>query len=142
MKRGIVFVIIQFCCILLLLKITTHLNYSWILFVQTLAITLGFWSLYEMKKTRISIFPELKEGAQLIQSGPYRIIRHPMYLSILFFFFPVLIEQWSFKVGIIYLILLANLIFKLKYEEQILLKQFDAYSKYRERSYRLIPYFY
>ncbi|MBL4708141.1 MAG: hypothetical protein JKY48_06850 [Flavobacteriales bacterium] len=84
----------------------------------------------------------MKEGASLIQTGPYQLIRHPMYSSILLFFFPVLFGQDSIIVYSIYLILLINLILKLKYEEQILLKKFEMYSSYQGKSYRLIPYIY
>lgn len=142
MKRGTIFVAIQFICILILLKITVRSLVSWGLLVQILAIILGLWSISEARKSKISIFPELKEGAKLIQTGPYSIIRHPMYSSILLFFFPVLIQQANLTNSLVYLILLVNLIVKLRYEEQILLGEFEKYASYKEKTFRLIPYIY
>jgi protein-S-isoprenylcysteine O-methyltransferase Ste14 len=76
----------------------------------------------------------------LIQKGPYRLIRHPMYLAILLFFVPLLIDDFSCPRFVILMVLTPNLILKLLFEESLLKKAFPEYNNYMQKSWRLIPW--
>jgi len=108
--------------------------------IQISGIVLGFWAVYEMRKSKINIAPNVRKGSILITSGPYRIIRNPMYVALLFFFLPTLWVNQSFQNIIILLIFIANLIVKLLYEENLLNVKFDSYIAYKEKTWRLIPF--
>ena len=82
----------------------------------------------------------LKEGHELIERGPYRFVRHPIYTGLL-----VMIIATALAMGHIigFLgVVLAFLSFwiKLGYEEKVLLNQFpDQYAAYQKRVKRIIP---
>ena len=113
---------------------------SWATIVQLTATVLAIWAGWELNKSRLSVFPELKDGAQLINTGPYRIIRHPMYAALILFFIPTVLSAKGLIV--VFLGLLTTLIFKMKYEEKILKRNFAEYEKYAQKSFYLIPFVY
>ena len=110
--------------------------------LQLLAIVVGLWALKTMHIGNFNIVPDPREKINLVTTGPYQYIRHPMYLSILLFFFP-----WvMFHVSIISLItlglLVLTLLFKLYYEESLLAERLPDYSLYQSKTKKLIPFFY
>ena len=108
--------------------------------IQLLGVVVGFWALYEMRKSKMNIAPNVRKGSILITSGPYRIVRNPMYLALLFFFLPTLWVNQSFQNILILSIFIANLIVKLLYEEKLLREKFGSYMSYKEKTWRLIPF--
>ena len=46
---------------------------------------LGLWALSANRPGNFNIRPEPKTDGQLVQTGPYRWIRHPMYTAVLLF---------------------------------------------------------
>jgi protein-S-isoprenylcysteine O-methyltransferase Ste14 len=57
-----------------------------LLIIELSGLITGFWSVFAMKIRNFNISPEVKTGGKMTSRGPYKIIRHPMYLSILLFF--------------------------------------------------------
>lgn len=108
--------------------------------IQILGVVLGFWAIFEMRKSKLNIAPNVRKDAILISSGPYSIVRNPMYLALLFFFLPTLWGNHSFLNTTILIIFIANLIVKLLYEEKLLTAEFELYSEYKEKTWRLIPF--
>lgn len=84
----------------------------------------------------------LKEGHELIERGPYRIVRHPIYTGILTMFAGTAITI-GYLGGVIGLLLLfVSFWVKLRREEDLMLKHFpDKYSAYQRRVKRIIPFF-
>ena len=110
--------------------------------IQLLGIMVGIWSIIEMSKSKLNITPLPRVGSSFINGGPYRIIRHPMYLSLLLFLTPIVLYHYT-NVGImVFGIFLVNLILKLTFEEQLLLETFESYRDYKQHSWRLIPLIY
>ncbi len=84
----------------------------------------------------------LKENHELIQSGPYRFVRHPIYSGILLGIFGSIFALNPFSGG---LVVMAVAIFTLRIksllEERIMLRTFpDQYPGYMKRVRALIPY--
>lgn len=83
----------------------------------------------------------VKEGHELVQRGPYRYVRHPIYTRLLAMFAGnVLLEgRWAGLLGIALLFL--SFWIKLRHEESVMLKEFPAdYPGYMKRVKRLIPF--
>lgn len=85
--------------------------------------------------------PTIKEGHELIQSGPYRLVRHPIYTGII-----IGVLGSGIGSGRIYNLYVLGASFvgfwiKLKVEEGLMLRQFpQAYPDYKKRTKALIPF--
>jgi len=79
--------------------------------------------------TNWSALPGLKKDHELIERGPYRLVRHPIYTGLLLAIFGTCLaggRPWILSVVVMAALLL---IVKLKAEEALLTRQFpDAYS--------------
>ena len=83
----------------------------------------------------------MREGHELITTGPYRWVRHPLYGAALLLYagLGVLSANWPVGLGGITFILFILLV-RTPREEQMLLEAFGAeYSAYRERTGRVLP---
>jgi len=83
----------------------------------------------------------LKEEHELIERGPYRLVRHPIYSGLLAMFLATAIVLGHVG-GIIGLVLVfISFWIKLSDEERVMLKQFpDQYAAYQRRVKRIIPF--
>jgi protein-S-isoprenylcysteine O-methyltransferase Ste14 len=85
----------------------------------------------------IDVDPEQK----VISTGPYRLVRHPMYLGALIMFLgiPLALGSWWGLFAIIPLTLV--LVWRLLDEERFLSKRLPGYSEYRNKvRSRLVPF--
>lgn len=84
---------------------------------------------------------KINKNQKLIDTGLYRIIRHPMYLSSLLIFISIPLILKSLYGFYIFLLFIIILIIRIKKEEKILVKQLKGYSSYKLKvKYKLIPY--
>jgi protein-S-isoprenylcysteine O-methyltransferase Ste14 len=83
----------------------------------------------------------LKGGHELITSGPYALVRHPIYTGLLTMFVGTVIVL-GHVAGIIAMpFVFGSLWIKLRYEEKLMLKQFpNEYAAYQQCVKRLIPF--
>ncbi len=83
----------------------------------------------------------LKEDHELIQSGPYRWIRHPIYTGILLGFIGSAIARDEWRGVLAVLIISVGLWRKLRLEERWMQELFGArYEEYRHRTWALVPW--
>ncbi len=140
--KDIFFVVLQFSIISLLVLVEPLFSdYIIGAFIQGLSICIGFWATFHLNKSRLSIFPSPKTGVQLIQTGPYKFIRHPMYFCLLVFFLPQIFNGDGIY-AIIYLSLIVTLELKSSYEEQRLKEEIQSYSTYIQSTKKIIPLIY
>jgi protein-S-isoprenylcysteine O-methyltransferase Ste14 len=83
----------------------------------------------------------LKGGHELITSGPYALVRHPIYTGLLSMFVATVIVL-GHVAGIIAMpFVFVSFWVKLRYEEKLMLKKFpNEYAAYQQRVRRLIPF--
>ncbi len=134
------FVAVQFLC-LGLIAITGPLiaGDPVLLAAEMLGIFLGLWAIWVMRIGKFNITPTVMTGAKLVEAGPYRFIRHPMYASLLLATVPLVLDHFSTLRFAIWIVLLADLVLKLRHEERLLAAEVDGYSSYIQRSKRLLP---
>jgi protein-S-isoprenylcysteine O-methyltransferase Ste14 len=141
--RSTIFVVVQFACLGLIAVSGPLIPTNLILFLIELAgIGLGVWAVLAMGAGNVNIAPDPLAHARLVTSGPYRLIRHPMYMALLITCLPLLIHFFTPLRLAIYLLLLVDLLFKLHYEEGLLAARFEGYVAYQGRSHKLIPFIY
>jgi len=83
----------------------------------------------------------LKEDHELVRSGPYRFVRHPIYTGILVAFVGSALVRGEWRAAVAVAIAFAALWRKLRLEERWLEENFGAaYASYRAEVAALIPF--
>ncbi len=139
--KSFLFVFIQIICLGLIAVTGPLFSANVVLFlVEMLGVGLGVWSVIIMRPGNFNITPDPLSGSILVRIGPYRVIRHPMYLALLLTTLPLLIDKFSILRLLLWIILLIDLVLKINYEEKLLVAEVDGYENYMKDSYRLIPF--
>jgi protein-S-isoprenylcysteine O-methyltransferase Ste14 len=110
----------------------------WLL-LEVLGLGLGIWAIGAMRLGNFNIVPDIKPASRLVRRGPYGWIRHPMYTALLLVALALVLEAFSLLRLLLWLILLADLLVKLHYEEALLTAHFADYAAYQQRTHRLLP---
>ena len=86
---------------------------------------------------------EVKENQEVVDTGLYGIVRHPMYTATIFLFLSmplILNSPISFVIMLVYIPIIIT---RIKNEEEVLEKELKGYKEYKEKiKYRLIPFIY
>ena len=96
---------------------------------------LGLYSLSSLGKN-LSIIPQARN---FVLSGPYRLVRHPLYLSELISLFGVVLANISMTKIFILLTILICQIYRAMQEEKLLVRHFPEYRDYQLRTSRFLP---
>jgi protein-S-isoprenylcysteine O-methyltransferase Ste14 len=83
---------------------------------------------------------EIAEGQQVISSGPYAIVRHPMYTGGIVFMLaaPLMLGSWWALIPAV--VVCAGIVVRLLDEERFLATNLPGYADYRQRvHWRLVP---
>jgi protein-S-isoprenylcysteine O-methyltransferase Ste14 len=105
------------------------------LVLVTLAAGLSFASLLSLGR-RFGVRPALRS---LAKNGPYKFIRHPMYLSYVLADIGYNLEEWNWVTLLLVLLGWASLVYRIGREERVLSRdaQWPAYAA--STRYRLLP---
>jgi protein-S-isoprenylcysteine O-methyltransferase Ste14 len=83
----------------------------------------------------------IKEGHQLVTTGPYAIVRHPIYTGLLLAIAgsAIAIGEWRGVLAVV--VAFASFLHKLRLEERWMRQQFgEAYRSYCRRVPALLPF--
>lgn len=111
------------------------------LVLAVLALALSIWSLSVFRSWRLAA--EVEEGHELATRGPFRLIRHPIYLALTLN--AVGIFLWRPSVVSVFAVIIVYISGEIRSraEEQVLVDAFgDTYTKYMSRTKRFIPFVY
>lgn len=104
------------------------------------SIALGGWALSANRPGNFNIHPAPRDGGRLVDSGPYRLIRHPMYTALMMFGGACGWITDSFPGWMLWLTLVCVLAIKALLEEWLLARSFADYVGYRARTRAFIPF--
>lgn len=143
MSKANLFVLVQFAAIGAILLTGPWLAQPWALLALQLAgLALAAWAILSMGIGNFGASPLPLAQGRMVQHGPYAIIRHPMYTSLLLFTLPLVLSAPSPLRIFFWLALLVDLVLKLQYEEGLLRNKFVEYPVYMQRTRRLLPFIY
>ena len=105
-----------------------------------LGITLRWWAIFVLGRF-FTVDVAIHEGHELVQRGPYRVLRHPSYTGALLTFFGLglLFESWPALLAAT-LPVVAMMLRRIQVEERALAEHFGAaWTAHCARTWRLVP---
>ena len=133
---------------------SSHLGIAWLqerilpsnqaLAISAIAVTLAgmafaVWARVYLGRNWSSV-PTIKEKHQLIRSGPYRLVRHPIYSGILLAVTGTFLANGKVRGALSIVLLWIGWQIKSRMEEQFMVRTFGAeYEEYRRTTGALFP---
>ena len=114
----------------------------WVVVAADLLVLLGYAIIFRVFRENqyTSRTVQVEQGQQIVSTGPYAVVRHPMYVGVLFFYLasPIALGSWwAFLPAVI---VLPILVIRILNEEQVLERDLPGYTEYKQKTrYRLIP---
>ncbi|OLP20457.1 hypothetical protein BST81_00120 [Leptolyngbya sp. 'hensonii'] len=90
----------------------------------------------------LTLLPHPKDNGELVTSGVYGVVRHPIYSGVVFLAIAYSCWQWSLFHAIGAMLLLLFFDIKARKEEVWLKHKFSDYEVYRSQVKKLIPWIY
>ena len=87
-------------------------------------------------------FSLMAEARRLVTTGPYSIVRHPLYLFEEIASLGILLQFFSVYTALIFVLHILIQLQRMKNEETVLEKAFPEYQLYKARTARVIPKLY
>ena len=107
--------------------------------VQATSLLLAVWARRHLGRNWAAEV-RIGEGHELVRSGPYRWVRHPIYTAMLGMFMGTAIASGQYHALLGIVILFIAYIRKTRLEEEILSRTFPTdYEAYRRSTWRLVP---
>jgi protein-S-isoprenylcysteine O-methyltransferase Ste14 len=96
------------------------------------------WSVWAVThlSTNLSVVPQAR---QLVDTGPYRLVRHPLYLGELVAAVGFAVRGGHWSHGAVLTLLLALQLFRASREEALLGREVSGYTDYAARTWRIVP---
>jgi len=140
-SRSLVFA--QFFLIALMAIYSRGIFSSWLgLSVLLVGVLFGLWAMNYNRLGNFNIRPELKVGCQLVTTGPYRFVRHPMYTSVMLMTLGMALSTPTYMEWSSFVLLMLVLALKAVREERLWCADNEAYKAYMKESKRFIPFIY
>ena len=113
-------------------------SWLWLIFCAA-GIVLGVTTLFFNRPGNFSVYPEVKDRARLITHGPYRYVRHPMYVALVVMMIGIACynSEWHNAIGL--LLVTTAVVFKARREEQLLPQVFPEYPRYAATTGMFLP---
>jgi len=84
-------------------------------------------------------FSMMSEARRLVTSGPYRFVRHPLYLAEELAIIGISLQFFSLSTALVLAVQIAFQLRRMRNEEAVLTESFAEYAAYRQRTARLLP---
>jgi protein-S-isoprenylcysteine O-methyltransferase Ste14 len=107
--------------------------------IQLGSIVLMIWARFTFGLRSFHAASNTTKG-ELITTGPYRWLRHPIYASIIYFSWASVISYPFIDTIAAVILISGGLFVRMKLEEKSLVSTYDNYSEYSKCTKRIIPF--
>lgn len=76
----------------------------------------------------------------LVTSGPYAVLRHPIYSAVMYFTWAAVADHWSWAAVGGGVLITAGAVARMLMEERMLVAQYPEYRDYMRRTRRVVPF--
>lgn len=114
----------------------------WIVCVASVLLLIGYAMYAEVMRENayLSRTIEVQEGQQLIDTGMYAVVRHPMYSATIIMYMAIPLVLGSLWALILMLFYPLVIVIRIQNEEQLLVQELPGYREYQKRvKYKIIP---
>jgi protein-S-isoprenylcysteine O-methyltransferase Ste14 len=115
---------------------------TYIVITGDFLVAIGFYFIFRVyrENTYTSATIEVADNQRVIDTGPYALVRHPMYASALLYLFGTPLALGSYWGLVPFVLVIPFLAWRLFDEERMLTRELEGYSEYQQRvRYRLVP---
>ena len=100
----------------------------------------GVWARFTIG-TNWSVDVTLKEDHELIERGPYALVRHPIYTALFTMLLGTAIAYGQYENVVIFVAAVVIFTIKMRAEEHLMTEAFpDQYPEYRRRVKAIVPF--
>lgn len=120
-----------------------HVLPCWVVIAASIIMVLGYglWAEVMRENAFLARTVEIQDNQQVIDTGLYGIVRHPMYVAALLLFCSIPLVLGSLIAFIVFLGFIPVLVGRILNEEKVLEEGLIGYKDYEQKvKYRLIPF--
>ncbi len=111
---------------------------AWV--ISALGVLVGLWAVSTNRPGNFNIRPSPRAGARLVQQGPYRWVRHPMYSAVLACGMAAAWTSAHWEAWLALIALAVVLVAKAVLEERWMLLAHPGYAAYRRGTRWFVPW--
>jgi protein-S-isoprenylcysteine O-methyltransferase Ste14 len=114
----------------------------WGVMLGDIVVSIGFCFIFVVyrENTFTAATVEVETGQKVVETGPYAIVRHPMYASGALYVLGTPLALGSYWGFVVIAVIMPFLLWRLLDEERILTRDLPGYKDYRQRvRHRLVP---
>ena len=108
--------------------------------VQIAAVLFFLWARLTMGWRSFHATANPLESARLVTTGPYGLVRHPIYVALWVFAWAGVADHLSVLTAAMGLVIAAGLFARMLLEEALLRERFPEYADYARRTKRIVPF--
>ena len=107
--------------------------------LQLIAVGLMVWARVTFGRRSFHAAANPTAGG-LVTTGPYRLIRHPIYTAVCLFGWGSIVVHWSLVSVAFGILLLLGALVRMLCEEQLVKQKYPEYVEYARVTKRMVPY--
>ena len=107
--------------------------------LQLVAVALMIWARVTFGRRSFHAAANPTAGG-LVTSGPYRIIRHPIYTAACLFGWSAIVVHWSLVSVALGILLILGALVRIMCEEPLVKQKYPEYVEYAKVTKRMVPY--
>lgn len=107
--------------------------------IQAAAVILMIWARVTFGLRSFHAGANTTKG-ELVTTGPYHLLRHPIYAALIYFFWASVISYPFIETIAAAIVISIGLFVRMLFEEKSLLLAYDGYEAYAKKTKRIIPF--